>query len=55
MQGQVWPVWPIIYAMALKFKHHTYKITFPGMPWFYWGVHSGKENRVKVQKEDQTV
>jgi len=26
--------------MALKLKHYTYKITFPGMPWFYWGVHT---------------
>jgi len=26
--------------MALNFKHYTYKITFPGMPWFYWGVHT---------------
>jgi hypothetical protein len=25
-------------------KHYTYKVTFPGMPWYYWGVHtdSGK-------------
>jgi hypothetical protein len=21
-------------------KHFTYKITFPGMPWFYYGVHT---------------
>jgi hypothetical protein len=21
-------------------KHHTYKVTFPGMPWYYWGVHT---------------
>jgi hypothetical protein len=26
--------------MALKLKHYTYKVTFPGMPWFYWGVHT---------------
>jgi hypothetical protein len=28
--------------MAPKFKHFTYKITFPGMPWYYWGVHTDK-------------
>ena len=21
-------------------KHYTYKVTFPGMPWYYWGVHT---------------
>jgi hypothetical protein len=21
-------------------KHYIYKITFPGMPWYYWGVHT---------------
>jgi len=26
--------------MVLKLKHYTYKIIFPGMPWFYWGVHT---------------
>jgi hypothetical protein len=25
---------------GMKFKHYTYKITFPGMPWYYWGVHT---------------
>lgn len=24
-------------------EHYTYKVTFPGMPWYYWGVHT--ENR----------
>ncbi len=26
--------------MAGKLKHFTYKITFLGMPWFYYGVHT---------------
>jgi len=21
-------------------KHYTYKVTFQGMPWYYWGVHT---------------
>lgn len=21
-------------------RHYTYKVTFPGMPWYYWGVHT---------------
>ena len=25
---------------GMKLKHYTYKITFPGMPWYYWGVHT---------------
>jgi hypothetical protein len=24
----------------MKLKHYTYKVTFPGMPWYYWGVHT---------------
>jgi hypothetical protein len=23
-------------------KHYTYKVTFPGMPWYYFGVHTEK-------------
>jgi hypothetical protein len=25
---------------GMKLKHYTYKVTFPGMPWYYWGVHT---------------
>lgn len=25
---------------GMRFKHYTYKVTFPGMPWYYWGVHT---------------
>jgi hypothetical protein len=25
-----------------RLKHYTYKVTFPGMPWYYWGVHTDK-------------
>lgn len=24
-------------------KHYTYKVTFPGMPWYYFGVHTENE------------
>jgi hypothetical protein len=24
----------------MKLRHYTYKVTFPGMPWYYWGVHT---------------
>jgi len=26
--------------MRKELKHYTYKVTFPGMPWFYYGVHT---------------
>lgn len=26
--------------MVTNLRHYTYKITFPGMPWFYYGVHT---------------
>ena len=26
--------------MVVKLRHYTYKVTFPGMPWFYFGVHT---------------
>jgi hypothetical protein len=28
--------------MKEELKHYTYKVTFPGMPWFYFGVHTDK-------------
>lgn len=24
----------------MTLKHYTYKVTFPGMGWYYWGVHT---------------
>jgi hypothetical protein len=26
--------------MGTSLKHYTYKISFPGLPWFYFGVHT---------------
>jgi hypothetical protein len=26
--------------MGTSLRHYTYKVTFPGMPWFYFGVHT---------------
>ena len=43
MQGQVWPVWPIIYAMELKSRIYVYKITFEETSDWYWGVHKERE------------
>ncbi len=27
-------------SKSSSMKHYTYKVTFPGMPWYYWGVHT---------------
>jgi len=43
MQVLVWPAWPIIYAMVLKPRIYTYKITFEEIPHWYWGVHKEKK------------